>query len=142
MKIEISVGAEGIMNVGSLTPFTCPECHGVLVQIEEGKITRYRCHTRHAYSRNVLLSEIMLKVDESYWSAMRSLEEATMPLDRMGRDMSERGYDASATLFFERGKTTEEHARRLREMVVAIICGARWEGSKHLPLRYPASKGW
>lgn len=124
MKIEISVGADGdafrkgIMNVGSLTPFTCPECHGVLVQIEEGEISRYRCHTGHAYSRSSLLSEIMLKVDESYWSAMRSLEEATMLLDRMGRDMSERGHDASAALFFERGKTTEEHSRRLREMVL------------------------
>ena len=41
---------KGIMQVGELTPFTCPECHGVLVALREHKMTRYRCHTGHGYS--------------------------------------------------------------------------------------------
>jgi two-component system chemotaxis response regulator CheB len=43
---EIEIAAEddafhkGIMELGALTPFTCPECHGVLVKIDEGNMAR------------------------------------------------------------------------------------------------------
>ena len=33
--------ALGVMTLGSLTPYTCPECNGVLVQLKEGGLLRY-----------------------------------------------------------------------------------------------------
>ncbi len=55
------------------------------MQIREGRRTRYRCHTGHAYSSSALLSEVMEAVDESYWKAMRGLEEAAMLLKKQCR---------------------------------------------------------
>ncbi|HEY3935765.1 MAG TPA: chemotaxis protein CheB [Gemmatimonadales bacterium] len=54
IKKEVEIAAEdsafqkGVMELGQLTPFTCPECHGALVRIAEGKMSRFRCHTGHA----------------------------------------------------------------------------------------------
>lgn len=39
---------EEIMSLGPRSKYACPECHGVLIQIEEGRIVRFRCHTGHA----------------------------------------------------------------------------------------------
>ena len=55
-KKEIEIAAEenalekGLMNLGELTPFSCPECQGVLSRLQNNNIIRYRCHTGHAYS--------------------------------------------------------------------------------------------
>ncbi|HYF03856.1 MAG TPA: chemotaxis protein CheB, partial [Patescibacteria group bacterium] len=40
----------GIINMGKLTPFTCPDCHGALTQLKESDIIRFRCHTGHSYT--------------------------------------------------------------------------------------------
>jgi len=46
-KIEINIAAEenalkqGSFNIGVLSPFTCPECHGVLSRIMDGDLSRF-----------------------------------------------------------------------------------------------------
>lgn len=63
--------AMGIMDVGELSPFTCPECNGVLVRLVEGKFIRFRCHTGHAYTASSLLADVTKSVEEKLWQAMR-----------------------------------------------------------------------
>ncbi|SDT10732.1 two-component system, chemotaxis family, response regulator CheB [Halopseudomonas xinjiangensis] len=106
---------KGIMEAGKLTPFTCPSCHGVLVQIDEGSISRYRCHTGHAYSRTALLSEIVQKVEETYWIAMRSLEEAAMLLDHTADSLGRIGKPEQAEWFRSEAKAAESESRELRD---------------------------
>jgi two-component system, chemotaxis family, protein-glutamate methylesterase/glutaminase len=69
-----------VMTLGEFTPFTCPECHGVFVKISEGKLTRFRCHTGHAYTLNHLLSEMTQHNEEAISKALRSLEETQLLL--------------------------------------------------------------
>jgi two-component system chemotaxis response regulator CheB len=125
MQVEISVAVDGdafrkgVMEIGQLTPFTCPECQGVLVKLTEGKLTRFRCHTGHAYSASALLSGVMGKIDESYWAVMRSLEEAAMLLDQIGNNLVNEGQGKAAKLFLDRGKAAMEQSRNLRETVLS-----------------------
>ncbi len=71
-KKEIQIAAEenalekGVMNLGELTPFACPECHGVLSKIKEGTLARYRCHTGHAYSTDTFLPLYQKKLKTVY----------------------------------------------------------------------------
>jgi two-component system, chemotaxis family, protein-glutamate methylesterase/glutaminase len=84
MAKELEIAAEdaafqkGIMELGTLTPFTCPECKGALVKIPEGKMSRFRCHTGHAYTDNALLEAVMESTGEMLWQVIRSLEEGVM----------------------------------------------------------------
>lgn len=124
IEMEVAIASEGdafrkgVMEAAQLTPFTCPECHGVLVQINEGKVTRYRCHTGHGYSRSALLSDIMEKVDESYWGAMKSLEEAAMLLNRLGQEYADRGQAEAAAVFSRREHYAVEQSRQLRDALL------------------------
>lgn len=106
---------KGIMQAGELTPLTCPSCNGVLVQIEEGSIIRYRCHTGHGYSRAALLSELVQKVEETYWIAMRNLEEASMLLDHTADSLGRAGKTQQAKLFRSEAEAAEAESRGLRE---------------------------
>jgi two-component system, chemotaxis family, protein-glutamate methylesterase/glutaminase len=61
LKMEVVIATKdgafemGIMSMGELTPFTCPQCHGALIRLVEGNIIRFRCHTGHAYTASSLL---------------------------------------------------------------------------------------
>ena len=140
MKVEVSVAVDGdafgkgVMEIGQLTPFTCPECQGVLVKLKEGKLTRYRCHTGHAYSANALLSSVMGKIDESYWAVMRSLEEAAMLLDQIGNNLIDEGQHNVAKIFLDRAKIAIGQSHHLRE---AVLATERFSGDS---LRYKAEE--
>jgi two-component system chemotaxis response regulator CheB len=75
--------AEG--QLGTPTPFTCPECHGVLLQVSEGLLSRFRCHTGHAYSDSALLSAVMETTGDMMWQVIRSFEEVVMLLTHIGQ---------------------------------------------------------
>jgi hypothetical protein len=48
---------KGIQDLFEPSNYICPECHGVLLQIEEGGGFRFRYHTGPAYSAWSLLKE-------------------------------------------------------------------------------------
>ena len=80
MELEVKIAKgdkaleSGILKWGSPSVYTCPECHGVLLQRIEEHSVRYRCHTGHAYSADSLLAEFSIKTEETLWSAIRALE--------------------------------------------------------------------
>ena len=67
---EIRTAAQGkeamdIVKYGELTPYTCPECHGVLFQLKDGVRPRFRCHTGHAFSSDSLLANVTESIEAS-----------------------------------------------------------------------------
>ncbi len=93
MNIEVQIAAEGngldlgVMHLGSPTPLTCPECHGGLLQIQEGALIRYRCHTGHAYSPAALLDEVTESVEKTFWQTLRVLDEKRLLLEQVGQSL-------------------------------------------------------
>lgn len=89
----------GVMGLGQMSANTCPECHGILVQIEEGPITRFRCHTGHSYSLQTLLVEVDRSIQARLWEGVRLVEERILLLRQMAAQASEdakQGLDAEA----------------------------------------------
>ena len=123
METEVNIAAQdnafemGIIEMGELTPLTCPECNGALISIKEGKLIRYRCHTGHAFTANSLLAETTKVVEESFWKAIRSLEETVILLEQSGKHFAEGGNDIAAEQFLEKARETREKARKTHEFV-------------------------
>ena len=116
-KIELTIAKQGggfelgIIDKGKLTPFTCPDCHGALTQLIEGKLIRYRCHTGHAYTVSALLSEVTESVESMLYQAMRGLEETKMLLHNIGMHFTETLQTRVAELFFRKADQTGQQAR-------------------------------
>jgi two-component system chemotaxis response regulator CheB len=109
----------GVMNLGTLSPNTCPACGGVLVAIREGSILRFRCHTGHAFSLKSLVAEVNEKIDDTLWSAMRAVEERALLLKQMGELARASGDDATADRYAEGVSDSTQRAQRIREMVLS-----------------------
>jgi two-component system chemotaxis response regulator CheB len=81
VRIEASIAKEiearhaGVTELGDPSLFTCPECHGVLLEVRAGRPKRYRCHTGHAYTQESLLADLDLKIEDALWSVIRALNE-------------------------------------------------------------------
>lgn len=123
LKMEVTISKQdnafsmGIMNEGNLTPFTCPECHGVLVRLIEGKFIRFRCHTGHAYTASTLLADLSKSVEETLWQSMRGLEETTLLLKHIARHFKEQGQKKAAAIFLKKAKMTSKRARVIHDSV-------------------------
>jgi len=119
VEVAIATGGDalrrGVMTLGEPSPFSCPECHGVLIKLTEGKKSRFRCHTGHAYTASALLSGVMTSIGEGSWQVMRALEEAAMLLEQMGRDIADGDRPKTAELFFEKAREATTRARLVRE---------------------------
>jgi len=65
---------------------TCPECHGALWLVENGKSRRYRCRIGHAYTPRALLAAEAESIEHALWHACRALEETAALGRRLARD--------------------------------------------------------
>jgi len=123
-RIEHEVALEengmnaGVMELGKVSKYTCPECHGVLVQIEEGKLVRFRCHTGHAYSFKSLLVEVNDAIDVSLWSTIRAIEEHVLILRQRADIADGAGKAAEAARLRDRAAVAEQKCEPLRELVL------------------------
>ena len=102
---------KGIMEWGDMAKYTCPECHGALVKLQEGQMVRYRCHTGHAFTSSALLAGITEAVEDTLWQAMRGLEEQAMLLEHIAAHFAHAGRDEMAELFRTKARKSKDQAR-------------------------------
>ena len=124
MQIESEVAASanafkrGLTDFGSLTDFTCPECHGALVELTEGSIVRYRCHTGHGFTASALLAGITETIEPALWDVTRALEESVMLLDQIAQQLADAGRAEEARRFHEKARETEQRAHALQQLSI------------------------
>jgi two-component system chemotaxis response regulator CheB len=123
-EIEIRIAAEdsafesGVMQLGTLTPYTCPDCHGVLSTLKDGKLLRFRCHTGHAFSADSLLATVTENIEDNLYSAIRGVEESIMLLNHLGDHFAEVNQTKLAALYFKKAQEAERRARLVRQAVL------------------------
>lgn len=106
--------------LGEPSPFACPDCGGVLWEIEQNGFLRFRCRVGHALTAKYLGAEQRHAVETALWEALRALEESASLFRRMaGRAMRLR-YPLSADQFEERASNTEANARILRDFLLRV----------------------
>ena len=122
-KAEIQIAAENsalameVFKNGKLTEFTCPDCHGVLSKIIEGKMIRYRCHTGHAFSADTLLATITENIEASMYNAIRGIDESVLLLNHLGDHFAEANNTRLAAMYFRKAKEAGERSELIRKAV-------------------------
>ena len=116
---EVDPRVEEILTYGQLSPFTCPECHGVLTMFRDGNIIRFRCHTGHAVSSGTLLESATEQVERRLMDALRALDETIMLLNQLGEEYAKKGNTAAAEQCFNRARDAYERSRPVREAALA-----------------------
>jgi len=109
----------GVMTLGPLSPYTCPECHGTLVQLREGPPGRFRCHTGHAFSINGLLAAIDESIDSTLWSTVRVLEERLLLLQQIEEHMYELNDAQSSARISHQIDMVKQHIQTLRQIALS-----------------------
>jgi len=110
LQDQMSVSMESL---GNWTPFTCPDCNGVLAAIREGDRVRYRCHTGHAFSADSLLDAITSNIENSLWSATRLIKESIALLNYLGDHYAEVNDPKLAARFFKKAGEAEARMKHV-----------------------------
>ncbi|RKG90834.1 chemotaxis protein CheB [Corallococcus terminator] len=99
--------------------FSCPDCGGVLFELDEEGLLRFRCRTGHGYTAEALSSSQQHHLDAALWAALRALEESASLSRRMAAKARERNHGHSAERFEERALTAESQVELLRRALLS-----------------------
>lgn len=105
---------------GRPSAFACPDCGGVLWELEENGFLRFRCRVGHAFTARNLSVEQYHAIETALWSALRALEESGALYKRMAERATKGSHAQSAERFQERADNSEQNARVLREFLVQV----------------------
>ena len=121
VEIEVNIAKEqkaldaGVLQLGEPSNYACPECHGVLLQMREGTLFRFRCHTGHAYSIESLLTDITEKMDDALWNSIRAFEEGELFMRHMAQHLDHGENSQSAESILKRADETKRRANLMRQ---------------------------
>jgi two-component system chemotaxis response regulator CheB len=102
---------------GTPSTMSCPECHGVLWEVQDGELVKFRCRVGHAYSDEALLVHQSENLEAALWTALRALEEHSALARRLAARANSRGHTHSASVFTEQAMDAEHHASIIRTVV-------------------------
>lgn len=86
---------------GIPSPWPCPDCNGVLWEIEDGPVLRFRCRVGHAWVAETLLEHQGEGVEGALWMALRALEDRAALSTRLAERAETGGQPLSASRYRE-----------------------------------------
>ena len=98
---------ETLKAIASPSAFTCPDCGGVLFELNDKRPVRYRCHTGHAFSLHTLAHLQGEGSDAALWTTLRVLQEKKVVLRRLAHAQETATPDAARDALREAGAIAE-----------------------------------
>ena len=107
---------DAMEQIGKLSPFTCPSCNGALWEVNDTPVLRFRCHTGHAYTADILEAEQAEATEDALYAAVRALEEKGR-LARVIADRNRGTRDELARMYDETAEHSEQSADSIRRIL-------------------------
>jgi two-component system chemotaxis response regulator CheB len=124
-EVKVQLSDPGSTNrapaAGEPSLFSCPDCGGVLFELEDTGMLRYRCRVGHAFTGEALTHGQLLSVEAALWAAVRALEENAALARRMASRARERNHSHSAQRYDERALSAERQALAIRHVATAHV---------------------
>jgi two-component system chemotaxis response regulator CheB len=124
MEIEVRIAKEdkateaGVLKLGEPSLYACPDCHGVLLRMDDGSLQRFRCHTGHAYTLEALLSVMDEKIEDTLWNAVRAIEERVMLTKHAAGHVRENGGGGTESKLLQRAEAAQRRADLIRRALM------------------------
>jgi two-component system chemotaxis response regulator CheB len=99
---------------GQPSPYSCPDCGGVLWAINDNEFTRFRCRVGHAFAPETMLGAQQEQLEEALWSATKTLEETVRLSSRLAATERLRGHDWMARRFEQKERDARAHIEVIR----------------------------
>jgi two-component system, chemotaxis family, protein-glutamate methylesterase/glutaminase len=97
--------------------YACPECGGVLQEVQESNMLRFRCRVGHMYSPESLMADQTEAVETALWAAIRSMEEQAEFSERLAENSRQKNRVRLARRFSEKAQANRENASKLRQLL-------------------------
>jgi two-component system chemotaxis response regulator CheB len=123
--IALQGSTEYVATPGTPSTFSCPDCGGVLNEIEDDRRLRFRCQVGHAFNRASLHAAQSEVLEAALWAALRALEQQADLGRRLTAKARRINQPKSASWHEERAETSEQQANLIRELLGAAPRKAR-----------------
>ncbi|HYH16534.1 MAG TPA: hypothetical protein VD794_14995, partial [Flavisolibacter sp.] len=89
----------------------------LLWEMKDDGLVRYRCHTGHVFNEEELLFRQTKALEDTFWIALRMMEERRSLLAKMAAEEKGKGWLRSAQQKQERVNELEVHVERLKQLL-------------------------
>lgn len=106
---------------GTPSSFACPDCSGVLNEVPDAAVLRFRCRTGHAWTALSLAETQDGNVETALWVALRVLEERADLNRRLAEEAREGERSWSADRFGRRADEADRSVQTIKGVLEATI---------------------
>lgn len=103
--------------IGRRSVLSCPDCQGVMWEIDEGDLTRFRCHVGHTYAADLMSLGLDDGLRRALASAQRALEERVALARKLHATAKERGHRHSMASWSARAREHEQEMKVIKEAI-------------------------
>lgn len=120
-EVDVAKGGNGGMSkldrMGQRSLLACPDCHGVMWEIQEGDLLRYRCHVGHAYTAELMGLALDETLRRALNSGLRALDERIALTSKLHRQAVDAGRKHLADSWGKKLVECEQEADILRDAI-------------------------
>jgi two-component system chemotaxis response regulator CheB len=104
-----------------VTVYTCPDCGGVIWQVDADPPLQFRCHVGHAFAPELMLALKGEEIEAALWSCVRLLkEQATLSRQVARNARLVAGNEEQSARINDQAEISERHAAVIRELLEAM----------------------
>jgi two-component system, chemotaxis family, protein-glutamate methylesterase/glutaminase len=111
---------EHLEAIGRPSTLACPDCQGVLWELDDTEPRRFRCHTGHAYTLRSLQHAHAQTADEALWSALRALQEKEALLKRVAESHRAEREHGEALRVETEAEEAARHGKAIRQLIQSL----------------------
>jgi two-component system chemotaxis response regulator CheB len=133
-KMETNATSENQFD-GKPSAFSCPECGGVLWELRDRELVRFRCRVGHAFSPESMQAAQTESLEYALWTALKTLQEGANLSLRMVQRARQAGNLKTAELFQRRAQEALDKAAIVRDALLNGLPGNANSAEDELDLR-------